>query len=69
MARLSILTFLKKKFMKTVHRRQVAGGNRIHGLLKIRKVVGVGQQVAMSQHVDPNLPVGDDLSDEHPGFN
>ena len=50
--------------MQVGHRRKIASSDGLDGLFKTGKVVGVRQEIAVIQHVDPDLTIVDHLGRE-----
>ena len=50
--------------MERRHRGEVAGGNGFNRYFKTGKIIGVGEEIAMIQHVDPDLPIREDFGGE-----
>ncbi len=47
--------------MKAMKCRKITIFSGLNGFLKNREVVGVSEEVAVVEHVDPDLPVGNDF--------
>ena len=55
---------LKKELVQRGHRREVAGRDGFDGCFKAGEIVSVGKQLAMIQHIDPDLSVSYHLGGE-----